>query len=128
MAPSEPEPSDYWLSNLAADTPLRDLVRLAKIRTLGHYLVCAEYEDLPTPHHDYRAGPLSSRAVRAGPGWQATSRSLFPFRPPSSKPGVPCPWSTSVKSRVDHGGDANGAGLRLASLAMQASKPAGLAR
>ena len=30
--PGEPEPTDYWLSNLPPDTPLRDLVRLAKIR------------------------------------------------------------------------------------------------
>jgi SRSO17 transposase len=30
--PGEPEPTDYWLSNLPSDTPLRDLVRLAKIR------------------------------------------------------------------------------------------------
>jgi SRSO17 transposase len=28
----KPEPTDYWLSNLPPDTPLRDLVRLAKIR------------------------------------------------------------------------------------------------
>ncbi|GAC1359193.1 MAG: hypothetical protein NVSMB4_18240 [Acidimicrobiales bacterium] len=28
----KPEPTDYWLSTLPADTPLRDLVRLAKIR------------------------------------------------------------------------------------------------
>jgi SRSO17 transposase len=27
-----PEPTDYWLSTLPADTPLRELVRLAKIR------------------------------------------------------------------------------------------------
>ena len=26
------EPTDYWLSNLPADTPLKELVRLAKIR------------------------------------------------------------------------------------------------
>ncbi len=30
--PGTPEPTDYWLSNLPADTPLRELVRLAKIR------------------------------------------------------------------------------------------------
>jgi SRSO17 transposase len=30
--PHEPEPTDYWLSNLPTDTRLRDLVRLAKIR------------------------------------------------------------------------------------------------
>src|SRR4051794_21203249 len=30
--PGELEPTDYWLSNLPADTPLRTLVRLAKIR------------------------------------------------------------------------------------------------
>jgi SRSO17 transposase len=30
--PGEPEPTDYWLSTLPADSRLRDLVRLAKIR------------------------------------------------------------------------------------------------
>jgi SRSO17 transposase len=30
--PGESEPTDYWLSDLPADTPLRQLVRLAKIR------------------------------------------------------------------------------------------------
>ena len=30
--PGEPEPTDYWLSNLPTDTPLRVLVRLAKLR------------------------------------------------------------------------------------------------
>jgi SRSO17 transposase len=30
--PGQPEPSDYWLSNLPPGTGLRDLVRLAKIR------------------------------------------------------------------------------------------------
>lgn len=30
--PHEPEPTDYWLSSLPADTPLRRLVRMAKIR------------------------------------------------------------------------------------------------
>ena len=30
--PDKAEPTDYWLSNLPADTPLRELVRLAKIR------------------------------------------------------------------------------------------------
>jgi len=30
--PHQPEPTDYWLSNLPATTRLRDLVRLAKIR------------------------------------------------------------------------------------------------
>jgi SRSO17 transposase len=30
--PGEPGPTDYWLSSLPAGTPLRDLVRLAKIR------------------------------------------------------------------------------------------------
>jgi SRSO17 transposase len=28
----EPEPTNYWLSNLSADTPLRELVRMAKLR------------------------------------------------------------------------------------------------
>ncbi len=35
--------------------------------------------------------------------------------PFAEKPGVPFPWSTRVKSGVGHGGDANGAGLRLVS-------------
>ncbi|MEV0695098.1 IS701 family transposase [Streptomyces sp. NPDC050388] len=30
--PGSAEPTDYWLSTLPADTPLRDLVRIAKIR------------------------------------------------------------------------------------------------
>jgi SRSO17 transposase len=30
--PEEPEPTDYWLSTLSEDTPLAELVRLAKIR------------------------------------------------------------------------------------------------
>ena len=30
--PGAAEPTDYWLSNLPADTPLRELVRIAKIR------------------------------------------------------------------------------------------------
>ena len=30
--PGKPEPTDYWLSNLPIETPLKDLVRLAKIR------------------------------------------------------------------------------------------------
>jgi SRSO17 transposase len=30
--PGKSEPTDYWLSNLPIETPLRDLVRLAKIR------------------------------------------------------------------------------------------------
>jgi len=30
--PGKPEPTDYWLSTLPTDTPLRELVRLAKIR------------------------------------------------------------------------------------------------
>ena len=30
--PGEPEPTDYWLSNLDQTTPLRELVRLAKLR------------------------------------------------------------------------------------------------
>jgi SRSO17 transposase len=30
--PGKPEPTDYWLSTLPADTPLRALVRLAKLR------------------------------------------------------------------------------------------------
>ncbi|MCU1660503.1 MAG: transposase [Pseudonocardia sp.] len=30
--PGKPEPTDYWLSTMPAETPLRELVRLAKIR------------------------------------------------------------------------------------------------
>jgi SRSO17 transposase len=38
------EPSDYWLSNLPVDTPLRELVRLAKIR----WRVEHDYRELKT--------------------------------------------------------------------------------
>jgi hypothetical protein len=42
--PGAAEPSDYWLSNLPADTPLRTLVRLAKIR----WRVEHDYRELKT--------------------------------------------------------------------------------
>ena len=42
--PHEPEPTDYWLSNLPAETPLRDLVRLAKMR----WRVKHDYRELKT--------------------------------------------------------------------------------
>ncbi|MFJ1694391.1 hypothetical protein ACIO6T_21170 [Streptomyces sp. NPDC087532] len=32
MAPGENAPTDYWLTGLPPDTPIRKLVRLAKIR------------------------------------------------------------------------------------------------
>ncbi len=40
----KPEPTDYWLSNLPADTPLKTLVRLAKIR----WRVEHDYRELKT--------------------------------------------------------------------------------
>jgi SRSO17 transposase len=40
----KPEPTDYWLSNLPADTPLKRLVRLAKIR----WRVEHDYRELKT--------------------------------------------------------------------------------
>lgn len=42
--PGEPEPTDYWLSNLPADTPLKTLVRIAKIR----WRVEHDYRELKT--------------------------------------------------------------------------------
>ena len=42
--PGAPEPSDYWLSNLPEGTPLRTLVRLAKIR----WRVEHDYRELKT--------------------------------------------------------------------------------
>ncbi|GAA3047899.1 hypothetical protein GCM10010464_10140 [Pseudonocardia yunnanensis] len=80
-----------------------------------NYLVCAEYEDLPTPRHDYRVGPVSSRAVRAGAPVAGHEPKPVSIQTAFAEARVPFPWSTRVKSGVDHGGDANGAGLRLAS-------------
>ncbi len=42
--PEEPEPTDYWLSSLAEDTPLAELVRLAKIR----WRIEHDYRELKT--------------------------------------------------------------------------------
>jgi SRSO17 transposase len=42
--PEEPEPTDYWLATLPADTPLSDLVRLAKIR----WRIEHDYRELKT--------------------------------------------------------------------------------
>lgn len=42
--PGEPEPTKYWLSTLPADTPLRRLVRLAKLR----WRVEHDYRELKT--------------------------------------------------------------------------------
>jgi SRSO17 transposase len=42
--PEEPEPTDYWLATLPADTPLPDLVRLAKIR----WRIEHDYRELKT--------------------------------------------------------------------------------
>jgi SRSO17 transposase len=42
--PAAPEPTDYWLSNLDQHTPIRDLVRLAKIR----WRIEHDYRELKT--------------------------------------------------------------------------------
>jgi SRSO17 transposase len=42
--PDEPEPTDYWLSDLPGDTPLPELVRLAKIR----WRIEHDYRELKT--------------------------------------------------------------------------------
>jgi len=42
--PQADEPTDYWLSNLPADTPIKELVRLAKIR----WRVEHDYRELKT--------------------------------------------------------------------------------
>src|SRR5437763_1887365 len=42
--PEQPEPTDYWLATLAEDTPLAELVRLAKIR----WRIEHDYRELKT--------------------------------------------------------------------------------
>jgi len=42
--PGQPEPTDYWLSTLPADTPIKTLVRLAKIR----WRIEHDYRELKT--------------------------------------------------------------------------------
>jgi SRSO17 transposase len=42
--PGEPEPTDYWLSDLPIDTPIKTLVRLAKIR----WRIEHDYRELKT--------------------------------------------------------------------------------
>jgi SRSO17 transposase len=57
--PDEPEPTDYWLSDLPADTPLPELVRLAKIR----WRIEHDYRELKT------ALGLDHFEGRTFPGW-----------------------------------------------------------
>jgi SRSO17 transposase len=55
----EPEPTKYWLSNLPADTPLRELVRLAKMR----FRIEQDYRELKD------ALGLDHFEGRTYPGW-----------------------------------------------------------
>jgi hypothetical protein len=74
----EPEPTNYWLSNLPADTPMRELVRLAKLRwriehdyrelkdALARPLRGPQLPRLAPPHH-----PGLRRACLPDPGAKA---------------------------------------------------------
>jgi SRSO17 transposase len=42
--PNEPAPTDYWIADLPADTPLKTLVRLAKMR----WRIEHDYRELKT--------------------------------------------------------------------------------
>ena len=74
--PDDAEPTDYWLSNLHADTPLRELVRLAKIR----WRIEHDYRELKD-----RPRPRPLRRPQPTPAGTATSPS-----PSSPKPSAPC--------------------------------------
>ena len=67
--PGHDEPSDYWLSDLPADTPLTDLVHLAKSR----WRIEHDYRELKTG-----LGPTTSKAVPSSAG-TATSPSPPPL-------------------------------------------------
>ena len=82
--PGAAEPTDYWLSTLPADTPLRELVRIAKIRW--------------RIEHDHRelkngSGWTTSKAAPTSAG-TATSPSQ-----PSPRPSAPCSGSTQKSLR-----------------------------
>lgn len=47
----EPEPVKYWLSNMAADTGLKTMVRLGKIR----WRIEHDYRELKTDHFEGRS-------------------------------------------------------------------------
>jgi hypothetical protein len=72
--PGHDEPSDYWLSDLPADTPLNDLVHLAKSRW--------------RIEHDYRElKPASaSTTSKAAPSSAGTATSPSPPPPHCSSP------------------------------------------
>jgi SRSO17 transposase len=74
-----PAPTDYWLSNLPADTPLRELVRLAKAR----WRIEHDYRELK----DARPGPLRGPQLpRLEPPRHARLG-----RPRLPDPGTPAP-------------------------------------
>ncbi|MER6162961.1 IS701 family transposase [Streptomyces sp. NPDC001868] len=91
--PSDAEaPTDYWLSNLPADTPIADLVRLAKVRW--------------RIEHDYRELKhglgLDHFEGRSWPGWHhhvtlVTAAHAF-LTEQRLSPKVPAPASPSTRS------------------------------
>ena len=84
--PEADEPSGYWLSTLPQDTPLEELVRLAKIR----WRVEHDYRELKTG-----LGWTTSRAARS-PAGTATSPS-----PSWPRPSAPCSGLTQKRLRRD---------------------------
>ena len=85
--PNATEPSDYWLSTLPPDTPIADLVRLAKAR----WRIEHDYRELKT------ALGLDHFEGRSWAGWHtATSPSSPP--PTSSSPPGASPGTTREKT------------------------------
>lgn len=61
--PHEPQPTDYWLSNLPTDTPVRELVQLVKMRwRIEHDYRELKY-DLGLDHFEGRSMPGWHRHV-----------------------------------------------------------------
>lgn len=94
------EPTDFWLATLPQDTPIAELVRLAKIR----WRIEHDYRELKTG-----LGPIISRA---DPGWAGTTtRHSSPPRtcssplcgsPTQKRPGRPEPSTPSCANSNAH--------------------------
>ena len=81
MAHGAEEPTDYWISTLDPDTPLKELVRLAKIR----WRIEHDYRELKT------ALGLDHFEGRSWTGWHhhatlVTSRPPIPHHPAANRP------------------------------------------
>jgi SRSO17 transposase len=98
----ETEPTKYWLSTLPAETKLRDLVRLAKLR----WIIEGDYEELKQEsglgHFEGRGWcgfQHHATLCIAAYGFLVAERSCFPPLPEPVNWVYPCPKSRRISGR-----------------------------